>query len=509
MMGNDSAGPQVRLAHADRLFIDGRWEKPSNAAQIEVINCATEEVLLRIAQAQEADVTRAVHAARSAFDRGPWPRMTHAERAAQLRALAREMGKRGEDSARIWASESGVIHSLAKAMTGESLADVYDYYAGLAETFQFEEQHRPAFGEVGLLVREPVGVVAAIIPWNSPSMMIAYKVAPALIAGCCVIVKASPEAPGAAYILAEACERVGVPPGVVNVLTADRVVSELLVRHAGVDKVTFTGSTAAGKRIAAICGERIARCTLELGGKSAAIVLNDYDVTSAAVSIAQSAPMLTGQVCSSLTRIIVPRKRQDALVDALAAAFGKIKVGDPFDPESQMGPLATGRQRDRVEDYIAKGRAEGAILAAGGKRPVGLRRGFFVEPTVFANVSNRSTIAREEIFGPVVSVIPADSEAEAIEMANDTPYGLNASVFTNDVDRAYTIARQLRSGTVGQNCFRSDFSIAFGGFKQSGIGREGGTEGLRSFLETKTVILEEKPTHVRGAGNQKAVTRQC
>jgi aldehyde dehydrogenase (NAD+) len=487
------------VKHPDRFFINGRWDAPSSASMIDVVNCVTEEVFLRVAEAQESDVNRAVAAARAAFDRGPWPRMTHSERAGYLKALAHVIGQRGDDSARIWISESGVTYDIAQSMSGRGLAGIYEYYAGLADTFAFEEEHQPAYGgHVGLLVREPVGVVAAIIAWNGPSLMIANKVAPALLAGCSVIIKPSPEAPGAAYIFAEACEKVGLPPGIVNVLTADRDVSELLVRHTDVDKVTFTGSTAAGKRIAAICGERIARCTLELGGKSAAVILDDYDVGVAAASISGPATLLTGQACYSLTRIIVTRKRHDALVEALSSAFGSVKVGDPFDSATQMGPLAMRRQRDRVEGYIAKGRSEGATLATGGKRPADLDRGFFIEPTVFGNVDNHSTIAREEIFGPVLSVIPAESEAAAIEIANDTVYGLNASVFTNDVERAYAVARQLRSGTVGHNSIRSDITIAFGGFKQSGIGREGGTEGLLPFLETKTIILDAKPAHIRG-----------
>jgi aldehyde dehydrogenase (NAD+) len=495
----DSSGAYASIKHPERLFINGQWDTPSSASKFDVVNCATEEVFGRVAEAQEADVNRVVAAARAAFDRGPWPHMSHSERAGYLRAIAHEVGQRGDDLARIWVTESGVTYGAAQMMSGPYLAGVYNYYAGLADSFAFEEEHQPAHGggDVGLLIREPVGVVTAIIPWNGPSQLTAYKVAPALLAGCSVIVKSSPEAPGAGLIFAEVCEKVGLPPGVVNVLTADRAVSELLVRHSDVDKVTFTGSTAAGKRIGAICGERLARCTLELGGKSAAVILDDYDVETAAARISGMAPLLTGQACSSLTRIIVARERHDALVDALSAAFGGVKVGDPFDSATQMGPLAMRRQRDRVEGYIAKGRAEGAILATGGRRPAGLDRGFFIEPTVFGNVKNHSTIAREEIFGPVLSVIAAENEAAAIAIANDTVYGLNASVFTNDIERAYAVARQLRTGTVGHNSFRSDFSIAFGGFKQSGIGREGGTEGLMPFLETKTVILDAKPAHMR------------
>ena len=379
---------------------------------------------------------------------------------------------------------------------GKDAAGTYDLYAGMADSFPFEEEAKPtAGGRFGLLVREPVGVVGAIIPWNAPLSLISNKVAPALIAGCTVVLKASPEAPGEAYLVAEVAESIGLPAGVLNVVTADREVSELLVRDARVDKITFTGSTAAGRRIASLCGDRIARCTLELGGKSAAVILDDMDLATAATTLAGAECFLAGQVCSSLTRIIVPRPRHDELVEALAGAFSQVQVGDPFDPQTQMGPLVTERQRERVLGYIAKGIDEGGTLVTGGGRPEHLERGWYVEPTVFGGVDNRSTIAQEEIFGPVLTVIPVDDEQHAIDTANDTIYGLNASVFTNDVDRARAVAAQLRSGTVGHNAFRTDFGIAFGGFKQSGIGREGGTEGLLPFLETKTVILQGRPAN--------------
>lgn len=485
------------ISHADRFFIGGQWVKPSSNAKLSVIQSSTEEIFLTVAEAQEADVNAAVAAAREAFDKGPWPRMSHQERAKYLRLIASELGNRAGDNALIWTAESGAITTMAKHVSA-GLGGVWDYYAGLAETFAFEEQKQPGAGSgtYGLLVREPVGVVAAIIPWNAPLIMATWKCAPALLAGCTVVLKASPEAPGAAYVLAEICEKIGLPKGVLNVLTAEREVSEKLVRHPGVDKVTFTGSTAAGKKIASILGERIARYTLELGGKSAGVVFDDYDLGTAARTIAGLASMGTGQVCSSLTRIVVTKRRHDELLDALASAFGATKVGDPFDTSTQMGPLAMSRQRERVEGYIAKGKSEGATLATGGNRPKNLPKGFYIEPTVFGNVRNSSTIAQEEIFGPVLSVIPVDNEEMAIEVANDTNYGLNASVFTNDVERFYDAARRLRSGTVGHNSFRTDFAIAFGGFKQSGVGREGGTEGLMPFLETKTILLDKLPAHI-------------
>jgi aldehyde dehydrogenase (NAD+) len=481
------------LRNADRFFIGGEWVTPSSDAMIDVIDSGTEEVYFRVAEAQAADISRAVAAARKAFAEGPWPGMTHAQRAEYLRAIAAGLKERSEDLGQIWPRESGVLHAIAK-YSGAGSARTFEYYAGLADTFPFEEPAQPtAGGKFGLIVREPVGVVGAIIPWNAPLGLISNKIAPALLAGCTVILKSSPEAPGEGYLVAEAAEAAGLPPGVLNVVTADREVSELLVRDPRVDKITFTGSTAAGRRIASICGERIARCTLELGGKSAAVILDDMDIATAASTLSRAECFLSGQVCSSLTRIVVTRRRHDELVEALAGTFSQVRVGDPFDAQTQMGPLVASRQRDRVEDYIAQGVAEGATLATGGGRPKDLDRGWFVEPTVFANVDNSSVIAQEEIFGPVLSVIPAQDENDAIKVANDTIYGLNASVFTNDVNRARDVARQLRSGTVGHNAFRTDFGIAFGGFKQSGIGREGGTEGLLPFLETKTVILEGTP----------------
>jgi len=482
----------VPIRHADRFFIGGQWVTPSSQATIKVIDSGTEEVFFTVAEAQAADISRAVAAAREAFDNGPWPRLSHAERAAYLRAIGEEIAKRTEDLGQIWPRESGVLHAIARN-TGKGAKRTFNAFADLADSFPFEEPAKPTVGQFGLIVREPVGVVGAIIPWNAPMGLISNKVAPALLAGCTVILKSSPEAPGEGYVIAEAAEAVGLPPGVLNVVTADREVSELLVRDPRVDKISFTGSTAAGRRIASICGERIARCTLELGGKSAAVILDDMDIETAARTLSQAECFLSGQVCSSLTRIVVSRSRHDELVEALASTFSQVRVGDPFDSQTQMGPLVASRQRDRVEGYIAKGIADGADLATGGGRPKDLERGWFVEPTVFGNVDNQSVIAQEEIFGPVLSVVPAEDEQDAIRVANDTIYGLNASVFTNDVNRAREVAGQLRSGTVGHNAQRTDFGIAFGGFKQSGIGREGGREGLLPFLETKTVILEGRP----------------
>lgn len=480
------------IGHPDRLFIGGEWIVPSADTTFQLINCATEEPWLTVAEAQAEDIERAVAAARDAFDNGPWPRMSHRERASYLEKIAEGWLKRQDALADTWTLESGVVRTMS-AHAAKGLAGIYRTHAGYAESYAWAEPHTSMSGLPALLVREPVGVVAAIIPWNATNSLMAYKTAAALISGCTVIVKASPEAPCSPYLLAEICEEAGLPPGVVNVLTADREVSELLVRHPGVDKVSFTGSTAAGRKIASICGERIARVTLELGGKSPALILDDYDLAKAAQSLAGSAPIITGQVCSSLTRIIVSQHRHDEFVEALCAAFAQVTVGDPFDPATRMGPLAMARQRDRVESFIEQGKAEGARLACGGGRPSHLNRGYYIEPTVFCDVDNSMTIAREEIFGPVVSVIPAADEQQAIAIANDTIFGLNSTVFTNDVARAYAVGRQLRAGTVGHNGFKTDFSIAFGGFKQSGMGREGGIDGLQPYLEAKTMIFESMP----------------
>ena len=410
------------LEHPDRFFIDGTWVVPSTTAMIEVITPATEEIFLTVAEAQTVDMDRAVASAREAFDLGPWPRMSHRERAAYLRALEIGLRARADDLARIWTSEMGILHRVSEQGTASSFGVLEDY-AALADTFPFEEQHPSRAGNVGILVREPAGVVAAIIPWNSPFKLTLYKIAPALLAGCTVVLKASPEAPGSSYVIAEEAERIGLPRGVLNVLTADRDVSELLVRNPSVDKVTFTGSGAAGRKIASICGQRLARCTLELGGKSAAVICDDYDLEAAAKTLSRATPLMTGQVCAALTRVIVTRHRHDDLVAAMSAEFAKLRIGDPFDRSMDMGPLAMSRQRDIVERYVAEGRAEGAVVAYGGGRPADLVRGYFVEPTIFSNVDNAMTVAREEIFGPVVCVIPADDEAHAIEIANDSPYG--------------------------------------------------------------------------------------
>ncbi|ANI80123.1 aldehyde dehydrogenase [Sphingobium sp. EP60837] len=488
---------EILLSHPNSLFIGGKWIAPSTSKTVQVLDSATEEQVLETAEANVDDVDRAVAAARASFDGGAWSGLKPVERAAYLREISAAVRRRQKEFANAWSLESGILYSRAQAV-GDIITGVLNRAADLADTFTFEEPHRSITGMKATLVREPVGVVAAIIPWNGPAPLTAYKLGSALLAGCTMVIKMSPEAPAAGYLFAEIFEEIGLPAGVANVIVADREASQALVADNRVDKIAFTGSTAAGRSIASACGQRIARYTLELGGKSPAIILDDFDIETAARTIGGGVSSLTGQVCHSLTRIIVPRRRQEQMVEAVSAYFATLKIGDQFDPASDVGPLSTGKHRETVERYIEIGKAEGARLAYGGGRPNELNRGYYVEPTLFADVDNRSTIGQEEIFGPVLAVIPVENEEEAVQIANDSIFGLNASIFTNDGDRFRHLARRLRSGTVGQNASRTDVSIGFGGFKQSGIGREGGVEGLLAYLESKVVVTDQPIEEVAG-----------
>jgi acyl-CoA reductase-like NAD-dependent aldehyde dehydrogenase len=372
---------------------------------------------------------------------------------------------------------------------------IFEENARLIEALPLEIVRRREHG-VSIIVREPIGVVAAIAPWNTPLMLAAVKIAMALATGSTVVLKPAPETPLDALLLAQCAQACGLPPGVLNIVQAGREIGELLVRHPGVDKVAFTGSTAAGKRIGAICAERCARVSLELGGKSPAVAMEDADPEDVVPSMIPAIMFLSGQVCAALSRLFVPRRRQRDYAEALVAAVRPLIIGDPFDPSTFVGPIALERQRDRVESYIARGVAEGAKIAIGGKRPAHLNQGFYVEPTVFTDVENGMTIAQEEIFGPVLAVIPYDDESEAIRLANDSPFGLNAAIFTRDDDRAYALARRVRSGNVTQNGWTYDHRSPFGGFKQSGIGREGGPEGLEGYFEYKTIYMSKPPRHL-------------
>jgi acyl-CoA reductase-like NAD-dependent aldehyde dehydrogenase len=484
-----TANRSIPLAHPDKLFINGRWVKPAADAVIEVVSPHDGRRVASVAEATQPDIDAAVAAAREAFDHGPWPRMSAPERAGYLRRLSAELDRRMPDVAAAWTEQIGALASFAPFVTGAGKA-AFDQFAVHAENFTWEEPRALNDGPgSGLVVREPVGVVAAIAPWNNPFGIMAGKLAPALAAGCCVIMKPAPETPIEAYILAEAVAAADFPPGVVNLVTAGREVSDFLVNHAAVDKVSFTGSVAAGARIGAVCGSRFARCTLELGGKSAAIVVDDFDVQTAAQILGQSICMSAGQICAALSRVLIPAARHDELVDALSTVMAGVKLGSPYDPETQMGPLAMARQLEKVEAYIALGRQEGAKLVVGGKRPPHLSTGCYIEPTLFTEVTPDMRIAREEIFGPVLCVIRYETEQEAIAIANDTDFGLYGAVFSHDKAAVQRIARALRAGTVVQNRFCFDSAMPFGGFKASGVGREGGIEGMLGYTEMKSVIF--------------------
>lgn len=485
--------PDIPRLSTGRFFIDGEWVAPSGSQRVEVIDSTTEEPFLEVALGGDADLDRAIAAAREAFDRGPWPRLRPERRAEYVRAVAAEWRRRLPDVQAVYPREVGATLGTTQQFVDRAARE-YETYASLAESFEFDKPVAPTSGgEFGLLSYEPVGVVGAIVPWNSPVSAFGHKLGAALAAGCTIVLRVSREAPAEGFIAAEIAEAVGLPPGVLNVVVTDRASAETLVTDPRVDKIAFTGSTATGKHIAALASDHMARLTLELGGKSAAVILDDADIQHAVRTLAAAECRISGQVCASMTRIVIDRRIYREFADAMAEAYRGLRVGNPYDPASDLGPLSSAAQRERVEGYIRKGLDEGAQLLAGGRRPDGLDVGFYVEPTLFAAPDNSIAIAQEEIFGPVVTLIEARDEDDAIAIANDTIFGLNASVFTEDVDRALSVSRRLRSGTVGHNAQRTDFGIAFGGFKQSGIGREGGEEGLRAYLEPKTIILDGVP----------------
>ena len=470
-----------------RFFIDGKWQEPAGSERFELISPVTEELTLTVPAGAPGDIEEAVAAARRAFEGGQWPRLTPAERAQYLRRIADEIDRRMEAFQRVWIGQVGAPQWFVGAISGAA-AHHFRYYADLADNYPFEEERTPAVGRLKVL-REPVGVAALIIPWNTPLVLLTQKMAAALAAGCTVVVKPSPETPLDALILAECVEAAGVPPGVVNVVPAGREVGNILVSDARIDKVSFTGSTDAGRHIAGVCADRLARVGLELGGKSASILCEDADIGAWLQTLSPFTMPFSGQICFSQTRILVPRSRHDEFIDAYVAGVESLKLGDPWDAATQIGPVSLARQRDRVLDYIETGRREGARVVTGGGRPLGFNRGYFVAPTVFDQVDNSMRIAREEIFGPVVSVISYGSDEEAIAIANDSDFGLSGSVYSADVGRAEAVARRIRTGHISINGFNLDAEAPFGGFKKSGLGRESGPEGLAGFLETKSMFL--------------------
>lgn len=482
----------------DRLFIGGQWMKPADDRVIDVISPATEELYGCVPDATPADIDLAVSAARDAFENGPWPRMSITERAAYLRRMMEILEPHQELLIERQIGEMGGPRKFVQPVT-MSLARQLEAFIHLAQDVPLSEVRDGSNGKI-IVRREPVGVIAGIIPWNGPIVMLLQELIPVLLTGCTFVVKPAPESPLSAYIVAEALEKAGLPRGVVSIVAGSRETGEYLVSHPGVDKVVFTGSVASGRRVGSICGDRIRPVTLELGGKSAAIVLDDVDIESELPALIGSALPNSGQACIANTRILVPAGRYEEIEQRIVSAVGAMKVGDPNDIETDVGPLVAERQRDRVEAYIRGAIEGGAKLAIGGGRP-SIDKGYYVEPTVFTEVSNSMTIAQEEIFGPVLSIIRYGSEEEAIRIANDSNYGLGGGVFTSDIQRGIAVAARIQSGYISVNCAREEaapgvhsFKQAggggpFGGYKLSGLGRRNGLEGISSFYQLKSVVL--------------------
>lgn len=464
------------------IFIGGQWQRVRGAAPIEVINPFTELAIGSVPQCGEAEVDDAVRAARKAFH--SWSQTTPTQRSELLEKLQRGLAARGEELASIIASEVGMPLKLSHRIQVGLPLGTLTLTAKLLREFSFEETRANS-----VLVREAIGVVACITPWNYPLHQVMSKVAPALAAGCTVVLKPSEVAPLTAYVLAEEIAAAGFPAGVFNLVTGyGPATGEPLVAHPEVDMVSFTGSTAAGRRISEVASRSIKRVSLELGGKSASVVLDDADLALAVKTTVNTCFLNAGQTCCALSRLLVPRARHEEAASLAVAAAKGFSPGDPMNDKTKLGPLTTASQRERVLGYIRTGIADGASLLCGGpEKPVGVGHGFFVQPTIFGNVDPASTIAQEEIFGPVLCIIPYDTEADAVAIANGTPYGLAAAVWSATDERGRSVARRLQAGQVDVNGGSFNPQAPFGGYKQSGNGRELGLEGFEEFLEVKAM----------------------
>ena len=476
------------VTHHQTLFIGGEWVKPATSNRIEVIGAATEEVIGSVPEGSNADIDRAVAAARRAFKESAWTTSTPAERGAALGRFADAIEKRGAQLAQSVSIQNGMPINVADQLESGYVVGLLRYYAVLAAKLQVEESRPSPMGSTTLVRREPVGVVGAIVPWNFPIILSIMKIGPALAAGCAIVLKPSPGTVLDSYIVAEAAEEATLPPGVINWVPGGRELGAYLVSHPGIDKVAFTGSTAAGKIIAQECAKLLRPVSLELGGKSAAILLEDANLDALLQGIPSVSMLNNGQTCFSSTRILAPKSRYKEIVNAISATVSSFVVGDPLDRATVVGPMASSIHRDRVEGYIAKGKTE-AKLTAGGGRPKDRTRGWFVQPTVFADVSNSAVIAQEEIFGPVLSIIPYKDEDEAVKIANESAYGLGGTVWSKDSEHATRVARRVESGTVGVNGYLPDLNAPFGGVKASGLGREMGPESIASYQQYKSIYL--------------------
>ncbi|MGE3277435.1 MAG: aldehyde dehydrogenase family protein [Vicinamibacterales bacterium] len=464
-----------------KLYYGGDWQAASAAETIDVVSSATEDVVARVPRGTATDVDRAVAAARAAFP--AWSETPAAERAGWLEKLSAAMAERIPAIAEAIAHEVGTTLKFATAVQAQFPVT----HIGLNGKWLRELRLEEELGN-SLVIKEAIGVVGCITPWNYPLHQIVAKVAPALAAGCTVVLKPAELAPLSAFLLAEAAHAIGLPAGVLNVVSGSgRVVGEAILAHPDVDMVSFTGSLNAGRRVGAVAGDGIKKVCLELGGKSAFVVLDGAPFEKAIPAGVNHCMQNSGQTCSAWTRMIVPRSRQDEVVELAKAQLAKLTLGDPFDAASRLGPLASASQRETVLGYIEQGRKEGARLVAGGGAPEGFPRGFYVEPTIFADVNNGMVIAQEEIFGPVLAIIPYDTEDEAVRIANDSPYGLSGGVWGASVEAATAVARRMRTGQVDINGGRFNPMAPFGGYKKSGIGREIGPLAIEEFFQLKAI----------------------